>query len=70
MLAGLLKAPSYFRADQQPGALAATGRTVIIGLMEEQGYLTAAEADEARGQSGATVRGGRRPGPAATLPTG
>ena len=47
MLAGLLKAPSTFaptasmeRAQRRAG--------VVIGLMEEQGYLTAAEADKAR----------------------
>ena len=47
MLAGLLQAPS---------ALAPTGNlgrsqdraNVVVGLMEEQGYLTKAEADEAR----------------------
>ncbi|HEX9858561.1 MAG TPA: transglycosylase domain-containing protein, partial [Paracoccaceae bacterium] len=47
MLAGLLKAPSKYaptnnlkRAQDRAG--------VIVGLMQEQGYLTAAEADAAR----------------------
>lgn len=47
MLAGLLKAPSTYaptaslkRAQDRAG--------VVIGLMEDQGYLTKAEADEAR----------------------
>lgn len=47
MLAGLLKAPSYFaptnnmqRARERAG--------VVIGLMQEQGYLTMAEAEAAR----------------------
>ncbi len=47
MLAGLLKAPSTFAPT---GSLErARGRAnVVIGLMEEQGYLTPAEAEEAR----------------------
>ncbi len=47
MLAGLLKAPSRFaptnnlqRAQDRAG--------IVIGLMQEQGYLTADQADEAR----------------------
>lgn len=47
MLAGLLKAPSYYaptgnleRARERAG--------VIVGLMEDQGYLTTEEADAAR----------------------
>jgi len=47
MLAGLLKAPSTFA----PTASLERSRNraaVVIGLMEEQGYLTKAEADEAR----------------------
>ncbi len=47
MLAGLLKAPSTFAPTASMER--ATGRAaVVIGLMEDQGYLTAAEADEAR----------------------
>jgi penicillin-binding protein 1A len=47
MLAGLLTAPSRFAptADLQRSQDRAS---VIIGLMEDQGYLTAAEADNAR----------------------
>ncbi len=47
MLAGLLTAPSRFAPT---GSLArAQGRAaVVVGLMEEQGYLTQAQADEAR----------------------
>lgn len=47
MLAGLLKAPSTFAPT---GSIdRARGRAaVVIGLMEAQGYLTKAEADEAR----------------------
>lgn len=47
MLAGLLKAPSTFAPTSSLER--AQGRAaVVIGLMEEQGYLTKAEADEAR----------------------
>jgi penicillin-binding protein 1A len=47
MLAGLLKAPSTYAPTASMDR--ATGRAaVVIGLMEEQGYLTKAEADEAR----------------------
>ncbi|MDT8854565.1 PBP1A family penicillin-binding protein [Paracoccaceae bacterium Fryx2] len=47
MLAGLLKAPSYYApTNNLERARARAG--VIVGLMEDQGYLTAAEADAAR----------------------
>lgn len=47
MLAGLLKAPStYAPTASMDRATARAG--VVLGLMEEQGYLTKAEADEAR----------------------
>ena len=47
MLAGLLKAPSTFAPTASMER--AQGRAaVVIGLMEDQGYLTAAEAEEAR----------------------
>jgi penicillin-binding protein 1A len=47
MLAGLLKAPSTFAPTGNIER--AQGRAaVVIGLMEEQGYLTKAEADAAR----------------------
>jgi penicillin-binding protein 1A len=47
MLAGLLKAPSTFAPTANMER--ARGRAnVVIGLMEDQGYLTKAEADEAR----------------------
>ncbi|MCE6959926.1 PBP1A family penicillin-binding protein [Cereibacter sphaeroides] len=47
MLAGLLKAPSYY-APTANLERARDRANVIIGLMEEQGYLTRAEADKAR----------------------
>ncbi len=47
MLAGLLKAPSTY-APTSSMARAQARAGVVIGLMEEQGYLTKAEADEAR----------------------
>jgi penicillin-binding protein 1A len=47
MLAGLLKAPSTF-APTASLERAQNRAAVVIGLMEEQGYLTKAEADEAR----------------------
>ncbi|PTE22088.1 glycosyl transferase [Cereibacter changlensis JA139] len=47
MLAGLLKAPSYY-APTGNLQRARDRANVIVGLMEEQGYLTKAEADEAR----------------------
>jgi len=47
MLAGLLKAPSTFAPTASLDR--ARGRAgVVIGLMQAQGYLTKAEADEAR----------------------
>ncbi|MCC6305855.1 MAG: transglycosylase domain-containing protein [Rhodobacteraceae bacterium] len=47
MLAGLLVAPSHF-APTRSLARARDRANVIVGLMEEQGYLTAAEAAAAR----------------------
>ena len=47
MLAGLLKAPSTY-APTGNMERARNRAAVVIGLMEEQGYLTRAEADEAR----------------------
>lgn len=47
MLAGLLTAPSRF-APTNNLERAQTRANVVIGLMEDQGYLTAAQADEAR----------------------
>lgn len=47
MLAGLLKAPSTY-APTASMERARNRAAVVIGLMEEQGYLTKAEADEAR----------------------
>src|SRR5690606_16663031 len=47
MLAGLLVAPSYYAPTRSLER--AQGRAnVIIGLMQQQGYLTKAEADQAR----------------------
>ncbi len=47
MLAGLLKAPSYFAPTNNMDRARARAN-VIIGLMEEQGYLTADQANDAR----------------------
>jgi penicillin-binding protein 1A len=47
MLAGLLKAPSRY-APTNNLKRAQDRANIIIGLMEEQGYLSKAEADEAR----------------------
>jgi penicillin-binding protein 1A len=47
MLAGLLKAPSYFAPTNNMDRARARAN-VIIGLMEEQGYLTADQAADAR----------------------
>ncbi|MBE2278444.1 MAG: PBP1A family penicillin-binding protein [Rhodobacteraceae bacterium] len=47
MLAGLLKAPSTY-APTANIQRARDRANVVIGLMEEQGYLTAAEAEDAR----------------------
>ncbi|MDG1281778.1 MAG: PBP1A family penicillin-binding protein [Pseudorhodobacter sp.] len=47
MLAGLLKAPSYF-APTNNLERAQERANLIIGLMQEQGYLTLAEAEAAR----------------------
>ena len=56
MLAGLLKAPSNY-APTNNLKRAQDRAAVIIGLMEEQGYLTPAEADDALRPSGRAVRG-------------
>jgi penicillin-binding protein 1A len=47
MLAGLLKAPSYYAPTNNMDRARARAQ-VIVGLMEEQGFLTAAEAADAR----------------------
>lgn len=47
MLAGLLKAPSKY-APTSNLQRAQDRANIIVGLMEEQGYLTKAEADDAR----------------------
>jgi len=47
MLAGLLVAPSYYAPTRDLGR-AQRRANLVLGLMEEQGYLTAAEADSAR----------------------
>lgn len=47
MLAGLLKAPSYFAPTNNMDRARARAN-VIIGLMEDQGYLTADQATDAR----------------------
>ena len=47
MLAGLLKAPTTF-APTSNLARSQDRANLVVGLMEEQGYLTAAEAAEAR----------------------
>ena len=63
MLAGLLKAPSTFAPTNNLDRARARAN-VVVGLMEEQGYLTKAEADEARAnpaklsQAAATKSGG------------
>lgn len=63
MLAGLLKAPSTFAPTNNLDRARARAN-VVVGLMEDQGYLTAAEADEARAnpatlsQAAATKSGG------------
>lgn len=47
MLAGLLKAPSYYAPTSNLGR-ARDRANVIVGLMQDQGYLTMAEAEQAR----------------------
>lgn len=49
MLAGLLRAPTRF-APTNDLARAQSRAKIIIGLMEEQGYLTPAQAQEARAE--------------------
>ena len=68
MLAGLLRAPSRF-APTNDLARAQERAKTIVGLMEEQGYLTAAQAREARAIP-RCCRRPRRRGPAAPSPTG
>jgi penicillin-binding protein 1A len=47
MLAGLLKAPSTYAPTSSMDRARARAE-VVLGLMEDQGYITKAEADEAR----------------------
>ncbi|RYH03936.1 PBP1A family penicillin-binding protein [Salipiger sp. IMCC34102] len=47
MLAGLLKAPSSYAPTNNMGR-AVDRAAVVVGLMEEQGYITPEQADEAR----------------------
>ncbi len=68
MLAGLLKAPSTF-APTASMDRARSRAEVVIGLMEEQGYLTKAEADEARANPPCCRRRPSRPR-AGISPTG
>ena len=49
MLAGLLKAPSQY-APTNSLKRAQDRAAVVVGLMEDQGYLTTAQADDARAQ--------------------
>ena len=51
MLAGLLRAPSRY-APTRNLKLAQDRANVIVGLMEDQGYLTAEQADRARAVRG------------------
>jgi penicillin-binding protein 1A len=51
MLAGLLKAPSYYAPTNNIDR-ARDRAEVIVGLMEDQGYLTPEEAAEARAAAG------------------
>ena len=55
MLAGLLRAPSRF-APTNDLARAQARAKIIVGLMEEQGYLTAAQAARGARASGAALR--------------
>ena len=57
MLAGLLRAPSRF-APTNDLARAQARAKIIVGLMEEQGYLTAAQAREARAHPAVLSAGG------------
>ncbi len=61
MLAGLLTAPSYY-APTNNLARSQDRARVIIGLMEDQGYLTKAQADDGAGASGRAFGGGRGAG--------
>jgi penicillin-binding protein 1A len=59
MLAGLLKAPSTYAPT---GSIdrARDRAAVVIGLMEDQGYLTKAEADEARANPAALSKAAKQ----------
>ncbi|MFN3576499.1 MAG: transglycosylase domain-containing protein [Tabrizicola sp.] len=59
MLAGLLKAPSTY-APTASLERAQSRANVVIGLMEEQGYLTKAEADEARARPAVLSKAARQ----------
>ncbi|MDP3198073.1 transglycosylase domain-containing protein [Tabrizicola sp.] len=59
MLAGLLKAPSTF-APTASLERARNRAAVVVGLMEEQGYLTKAEADTARASPAALSKAARQ----------
>ncbi len=69
MLAGLLKAPSYYAPTSN--LKRAQGRAaVIIGLMRDQGYLTKAQADYALAHPAQLSRRPRQRTRAAPSPTG
>ena len=69
MLAGLLRAPSRFAPTNDLARAQARAR-IIVGLMEEQGYLTAAAGGARRGRIRRSCRRRRRRGPAGPSPTG
>ena len=69
MLAGLLKAPSYY-APTNNLERSRERASVIVGLMEEQGYLTKAEADEARAHPAQLSEAAQTRSGGASSPTG
>ena len=69
MLAGLLRAPSRF-APTNDLARAQARAKIIVGLMEDQGYLTAAQAARGAQPPGRSSRRRPRRAPAAPSPTG
>ena len=69
MLAGLLRAPSRFAPTNDLARAQARAKT-IVGLMEEQGYLTAGAGARGAARIRRCSRRRRRRGPAAPSPTG
>ena len=66
MIAGLIPAPSRYEPRGNP-ALADSKRTLVLGKMAEEGYITPAQRDEAAAQKVWLAVQGAPPGPATVV---